>query len=257
MSPKLSPRKMRWILWVSVVLTTIYLIAFGVFMHMIPPPDPGWSAERVAEFYRDNSLSIRIGAVISSWVSGFSIPYGVVVAAQIARQETGRKVWAALALASGALTSVFFALPPIAWGTAAYTPERSPDVTQMMHQFGCFASITTDQLYLGMWVAVAVICFTPHKVKHSPFPRWWGYATIWSIMMLEPGALAFLPHGGIFGWNGLMPFWSPAVSFVTWMLVQAILIFRALKGQEEEDNESRQTLLEQLESTSGEGHVGV
>jgi MFS family permease len=232
----MSARKQRIVLWWSLGLLAICGFGFGVLMHMIPPPHASWSAGRVARFYRENRTSIRIGATVAGWTSGFMIPFSVVVAAQIARQEEGRKIWAALALVSGAVTSIFIAIPPLAWGAAAFAPERAPQITAMMHQFGTLTYITTDQLYIGMWVAVVVACFTtPANVKHSPFPRWWGYASAWIILMFEFGAFAFIPHTGPLSWRGVLVFWFPIILFGSWLLIQAYLILRALKGQQREE----------------------
>jgi hypothetical protein len=230
----MSARKQKVILGWSMLLLTLCGIAFGYFMRMMPPPDANQTADQVASWYQQHHTNIRIGAAIAGWTSAFMIQFAVVIWAQIKRQEEGVQVWAALALTSGALTAVFFAFPPIAWGAAAFAPERAADVTAVMHQLGTLTYITTDQLYLGMWVAVAVICLTPTDVKHSPFPRWWGYLTIWTIIMFEAGAIAFIPHTGPFAWNGLLAFWFPLFLYGGWMLIQAILIWRALTAQQQE-----------------------
>src|SRR5882762_6694188 len=96
-------RKQRVILWLALGLLTMCAIAFGVFARMIPPPDASWGADRIARFYRENHTRISIGAMIAGWTSAFQIPFGIVVATQIARVEEGRKIWAALAMCSGAL----------------------------------------------------------------------------------------------------------------------------------------------------------
>jgi hypothetical protein len=92
---------------------------------------------------------------------------------------------------------------------------------------------TTDQFYIFMWVAVTVIALRPatQLVKNNPFPRWWGYLSLWITIMFEAGAVAFVPRSGPFAWNGLLVFWSPLILFSVWITIQSWLVFRALRGQ--------------------------
>jgi hypothetical protein len=230
----MSERKQRIVLWWSLIFMLLYAIAIRFGFHMMPPPSAHQTSNEVARWYQDHRTSIRIGAAIAGWTSAFMIPYGVVIYFQIARQEQGAKVWSVLALCSGALTAVFFAVPPLAWGAAAFSPARAPQITALMHEFGTLTFITTDQMYVFMWVVVAIVCLTPTTVKHSPFPRWFGYLTAWIVIMFEAGAIAFIPHSGPFAWNGLLAFWSPLILYGAWMLLMAWLILRALRRQQEE-----------------------
>lgn len=92
--------------------------------------------------------------------------------------------------------------------------------------------VTTDQYYIFMWVAIAVVALIPNNVVHTPFPRWFGYYTAWTALMFEAGAIAFLTPSGPFSWNGLLAFWSPVVTFFAWIVVMAILMFRAIAAQD-------------------------
>jgi hypothetical protein len=200
---------------------------------MMPPPSAKWSANEIARFYVHNGSEIKIGATIAGWTSGFMVPIAVVVAIQIARHEDGKPVWASLALAGGALMSIPLMLPPIFWGVAAFTPTRAPDVTAIMHELAMLTFVTTDQYYIFMWVAIAFVALLPNTVAYTPFPRWFGYYTAWTALMFEAGAIAFLTRSGPFAWNGLLAFWSPVVTFFAWMIVIAVLLFRAIASQDE------------------------
>jgi hypothetical protein len=124
-------------------------------------------------------------------------------------------------------------LPPIFWGVAAFTPTRAPDVTAIMHELAMLTFVTTDQYYIFMWVAIAFVALLPNTVAYTPFPRWFGYYTAWTALMFEAGAIAFLTRSGPFAWNGLLAFWSPVVTFFAWMIVIAVLLFRAIASQDE------------------------
>lgn len=215
----------------------VFSIAQGLalfsFVKIFPPPDPMWTADRLAEWYQNHSTAILVGATVLGWTSGSLIQFAVVLWYQARRVEVGAKIWSTLILVSCSLTAVFVAILGLCFGAAAYSPDRAPEITQLMHEFGVLFLVTTDQLYIGAWVAMAIVCFTTVDAPDNPFPRWWGWATVWSIVLLEPGALAFLFKGGPFAVNGFLAFWVPVVAFALWSSGQTVLIWRALKVQDE------------------------
>jgi hypothetical protein len=230
----MSERSQEALVWWALILTAIYGATLMFLFDMIPPPSAKLSAVEIAHWYAERHDQIRIGAVIAGWTSAFMLPLSIVIGIQMSRQEPGRKVWSVTTIAAGSMMSVFLVLPPLFWGVAAFTPSRSPEVTSLMHELGMLTLTTTDQYYIFMWVAVAVICLLPTKVTHSPFPRWFGYLTIWIALMFEAGTIAFMPRTGPFAWNGLLVFWSPLTLFGLWIGVAAYLLLKALKGQREE-----------------------
>jgi hypothetical protein len=231
----MSERSQRIILWWGIAFAAIYGAALLFLLHMVPPPSPTRSPQSVADFYNDHHDSIRIGATIASWTSAFMVPIFAVIVIQMKREEGAKPIWTVLAAMGGAMMSIFLVLPPLFWGVAAYTDHRvDPQVTQIMHELGCLTLTTTDQYYIFAWIAIAVIALMPKAVTNSPFPRWYGYFTLWTALMFEVGALAFLPRTGVFCWRGLLVFWSPLTLFGLWIGVTSYLLFKAIRAQEEE-----------------------
>ena len=164
------------------------------------------------------------------------VPLVIVIAIQMYRHERGRiPVWTMLGCAGGLLMTVFFALPAVLFGAAAYTPDRSPEVTASMHEFGVLTFVTTDMFYVFWWVAVIVICLTPNSVIHTPFKRWFGYLTAWALLMNEMSVIPFLSRSGPFAWNGLLSFWAPFFSFGVWMVAFTVLVIKALNAQSDDE----------------------
>jgi hypothetical protein len=227
----ISERSQIAILWSSVIFGLIYALALGVLLRMIPPPAATQTAEQIKDWYLARQSGIKLGATIASWTSAFMVPFWAVVAMQISRQEKGRPIWTPTALVSGAMVSIFLVLPPIFFGAAAFTPNRAAEVTAIMHQLGVLTLVTTDQYFIFAFVAVAVMCFLPRRADHSPFPRWFGYFTIWFTFMAEAGAIAFNMRTGPFAWNGLLAFWIPFGVFAPWLAIFVFLLLRSLKRQ--------------------------
>jgi hypothetical protein len=227
----MSERSQKVLVWWALIFTAIYGVTLMFLLDMIPPPSPKLSANEIAQWYAERHDEVRIGAVIAGWSSAFMLPLSIVIGIQMSRQEPGRKVWSITTIAAGSMMSIFLVLPPLFWGVAAFTPSRAPEITALMHELAMLTLTTTDQYYIFMWVGVAVICLLPTRVTHSPFPRWFGYLTIWIAIMFEAGAIAFLPRTGPFAWNGLLVFWSPLTLFGVWIGVAAYLLLKALNRQ--------------------------
>jgi hypothetical protein len=231
----MSERSQRIILWWGIAFAAIYGAALLFLLHMVPPPAPTKSPTEVADFYNDHHDAIRIGATIASWTSAFMVPIFAVIVVQMKREEGAKPIWTVLTAMGGAMMSIFLVLPPLFWGVAAYTDHRvDPEVTTIMHELGCLTLTTTDQYYIFAWIGVAVIALMPKHITNSPFPRWYGYFTLWTAFMFEAGAIAFLPRTGPFCWRGLLVFWSPLTLFSLWIGVTCFLLFRAIRRQEEE-----------------------
>ena len=91
-----------------------------------------------------------------------------------------------------------------------------------MHQLAMLTLITTTQYFFFAWLSVIVVSFKSTTVKYSPFPRWYGYFTVWSMLALDMGCPAFLTRTGPFAWHGLLAYWTPLATFSVWTPSPAI-----------------------------------
>lgn len=236
-----SIRSQIALVWWSLALAVVFGVAFGFFLHMIPPPDASMSSEEVKAWYLAREGEIKIGAMIASWTSAFMVPLFVVIAAQIRRRETGVPVWTMMAVVGGGLTSVLLVIPPIIFGAAAFNADRGADATASIHDLGVLMLVTTDQYFIFPWVAIIVISLRPGAPANWPFPRWYGYLNIWFVCLAELGAVAYNFDTGLFSWRGLFPYWSPFGLFGGWIALTSWLLLRALKGQLAEERAARAT----------------
>ncbi|MBA3741425.1 hypothetical protein [Sporichthya sp.] len=219
------------LVWWSIGFTLVYAFSMIFLWQMVPPPPAGWSSEQVKNWYLERDTSIKLGATVASWTAAFLVPLFIVLGIQVGRHEKGYPVWSIVTIVSGALTSIFLALPPIFFGTAAFAPERAADATAMLHQLGVLTFFTTDQFYIFGFVAVGVVSLRAPVADHSPFPRWYGYYSLWLATLFEAGALAFLFKSGPFAWRGLFVFYIPLITFATWLIVTSCLLLGSLKKQ--------------------------
>lgn len=221
----------RALIWWSLTLLFIFMLSFVFLLRMVPLPPATLTASQVAEIYRNNSGSIRIGAVICSWVAAFMVPLALVLSIQMKRMETGWPIWSVLQFAGGCLMSMFLVFPPLLWGVAAFSPDRPADITLIIHELANLTLVTTDQYFIFQFVALAVVSLTAPQDQLSAFPRWFGYYTIWTAFMFELGAFGFIPRTGPFAWNGLFVFWIPLSIFCAWIIVASTLMLKAIGRQ--------------------------
>lgn len=229
----MSERGQIILVWWGLIF--MYIFGFCIWMMgFMPPPTPMLDAEQVAAFYRNNNFDIRIGAMITSWTSAFAVPITIAATCQLLRVEKGTTpVWSITTLISGGLMSMFLVFPPLVWGVAAFSAERNPELTLILHELGTLTLTTTDQFYIFGMIAIAAVSFQFKDPGDGswPFPRWFGYFTLWAAVAFEVGAFAFMTKKGAFAWNGAMVYWMPLVVYGSWITVISVMMLRSLHVQ--------------------------
>lgn len=228
-----SERSQRTILWWGVAFMVIFAVAWLFLLEMVPPPPATLSPAEIAAYYTEHATKIKLGSVIGSWTSAFMVPFSLVIAFQLARIEEGKPVWAVFSLCSGCLMSMFLVFPPILWGIAAFDPTRPPEITAALNQMANLTLVTTDQFYIFQMIAVWLVSLKAKPDPLSAFPRWLGWMNLWIAVIFEVGAPSFMFKTGPFAWNGLFVFWFPFTFFFIWQVTMYIMMFRALRLQED------------------------
>jgi len=227
----MSEKNQLVLIWWAIVFAVIYGLSYYFLTGFFPPPPANLNNMDVLELYAASNMALRIGVVICLLVGAFQLPWVVVVAVQMARLEKGRPVWAITQLMAGAIGALLFILPPLFWGVAAFSVERSPEITVLMHELAFLTLITPVSLFLFQSLPVAFVAFQQGEVNHSAFPRWLGYFSVWLTISAECGALAQLFKSGPFAWNGLFTFWLPLTIFSVWFAVLSYTMIKAIKAQ--------------------------
>ncbi len=224
----------RFLIWLTIVLMTIFGFSIFALMGFVPPPPANWSAQQVAEFYQANPVRFRIGAVLGMISGGSVLPLCIVISVQMARLEKGIPIWAIVQGITGAMGTFFFWLPMLMFATAAFTVDRPPEVLLLMHEFGWLTFITPLSLFPLQLLGIVIICFSKDEPdSHSAFPRWVGYVNVWTLITSFGGPIAVLFKEGIFAWNGLLPFWIPVILFSIWLPAMSFTCLRALRFQQQ------------------------
>lgn len=228
-----SIRAQRILIWLSLIAAGIYGTSLFALMGFLPPPAADLDARQVLALYSAHNLQFRLGCALAL-VSGFFLtPWSIVLGCQMARLEKGFPIWTIIQIVGINLISLFIWGPPLIWGTAAFSVDRAPELTLMLHELGFLSFITPLTVFPIALAAVVVISFTKEEADaHSAFPRWIGYLTAWQAVQSFGGPIALLFKSGIFSWSGLIPFWLPFLLFSIWLPALSYTMLRALRHQE-------------------------
>ena len=66
------------------------------------------------------------------------------------------------------------------------------------------------------------------KSPQPVFPRWFGYANLWVVLLLLPGQMIFFFKTGPFAWNGLIAFYLAFIVFAAWFPLAFYILRKAV-----------------------------
>ncbi|MGO9103477.1 MAG: hypothetical protein ACLP9Y_30075 [Mycobacterium sp.] len=195
---------------------------------IIPPIDPSDTAAEVAARYTHDELRIRIGLALMVFFAFAWAPFWALLARQVRRIEG---YWGSMSITQILLGVTFpfgFSLCAVFAVTAAYRPERNPDVTQALNDIFWFVFVgMVGPLITQVFILSLVVLFLDKRPKPS-FPRWFGYFNIWYAVLAVPGCAVYMFHTGPLAWNGLFAFWIPLTVFVIWQAVVSVMLVKAV-----------------------------
>lgn len=224
----------RVLIWLSLAAASVYGTALIWLMGFIPPPSADLGADQVLALYADNSIRFRIGCILAIMSGFFLLPFSVVIGCQMARLEKGWPIWTIIQIVGNNLIGLFVWLPAIVWGTAAFSVERAPELTLLLHELGFMLFITPLTVFPIALTGICVISFLKNENDgQSALPRWIGYLTAWVAIGSCGGPVALLFKSGIFSWAGLIPFWLPFLLFSVWFGALSYTMLRALRHQQQ------------------------
>jgi hypothetical protein len=229
---EINAKSQRGMIWVFMIMSTIYSVAYWKLLKFFPPVAANLSPPEIAKLYSENNMEFRSGVAIMMLTAGFYIPLTVVISAQLARLEKGYPLWSKMQLIAGMLGTWLFAFPPFMWGVTAFTVERDPALTSILHEIAWLCFVTPPSYFALQVFPIAIVSMSKDNRSDSPFPRWFGYLTFWMGVTGSFGVAAMLLKTGPFAWNGWFSFYLPLFAFFLWLSCLIPLLFRAIRQQE-------------------------
>jgi hypothetical protein len=149
--------------WCGPAFLVTFVLFWGVLGHNIPNPSPALSAGDLAARYTDNLNEIRLGFIVSLIMVVLYLPWTALLTAEMSRIEGRFPVLSFLQLIGGALTVMVVSFSATFWAVAAFRPERSPELIQLLSDTGWLSidlqyACTTLQM-----VALALVCLADKR----------------------------------------------------------------------------------------------
>lgn len=219
----------RLAVWSGAAAIILFFSGF-IVAGFVPPLPPAMSIADVAVFYQTHALQIRIGMLLILISGMFMAPFVGLISTLLKRIDGLSPTIIYGQLVAGAANSLFFFIPAIIFATAAYRPERPPELTYMMNDFGWICAVLPWPPAFMQSVLIAAAILSDESP--SPvFPRWLGYINIWVAICYIPGGFLIFFVNGPFAWSGVFVFWLAGSVFVIWFVAMIIGMLAAISKQ--------------------------
>jgi hypothetical protein len=211
----------------------LFVLFFGLGWleaRLVPPPAATDNPARIADFYRVHASQLRVGMLLALIGTGFAIPFIVSLTRQLLRGIPGAAHLAYTQLLAGALFLVGVLIPVVLIATAAFRPDRSPELTQALND-GAFTMLLWAFMPATVEAAAAGFAVLADRSNSPVFPRWTGYFDLCVAAIYALGAPTLFVKRGAFGWDGLLAFWLVFIAFGLWVLVTSAMMLRAIRNE--------------------------
>jgi hypothetical protein len=217
------------LLWTLPVTVVIWIAAFFVFPAFSPPMSPAMSAEQVAAFYRDPAHlpEIRYSMIIFNWFGVGLVPVLALIVMQIRRMAHRTTIFAYAMLGCAAGGPTLFLVANVCWLLAAFRPERSAELTQLLNDFAWVTFTVAVPFLIAQSVILAAAIYfddQPHRV----FPRWVAHFNLLVAAALLPAAFVGVSMSGPLAWDGVLSFWVKNVAIGLWVVVMGVVLGQAV-----------------------------
>lgn len=234
LDPVIKFRLYRWSVWCGLIVLAAFTVSSFIVGNLFPPISPSASPEEVKEFLVENRTNILVATVILGTFAPLFYPFAIITSLQIRRIEGGWGLLSMLQLTTAVVAPTGWVYPMAVLATAAYRPERDPDMMMLL----------SDQYWLT-YIGVAVIfvinvggiglAILLDRRAEPVFPRWLGYMNILLAITFYPGVFVYLFTDGPLAWDGLFALWIPATAFFIWKICMIWGLLRAVKSQQKEE----------------------
>ena len=227
MNDKVNTKVLMFGAWGALLYPGLLIIGWLWLAGFVPPPPPTASAEQIVDIYQHHAVAIRAGMVITMFGAVMAMPLGATVAYFISRIEGFFGPLSILQVMGAVGMAVLTFYPPMWWLISIYRPERSAELTQTLSDAGWLQWVGGLTIYYPTVIVIAVASFLD-KSPEPVFPRWFGYANIWLVILLLPGQMIFFFKTGPLAWNGLIAFYLAFLVFAMWFPVAFYLLRKAV-----------------------------
>ena len=214
--------------WSGVAFMLLFGIGWLVFAPaFFPPHPPGADVSEILARYSSNTNLLRFGLILIIVSAGFFALYSAALANLLYRHVAPQSPLLAIGqILGGGVNTIFFILPPVLWGVAAFRLDRNPEIIQAINDIGWFFFFQPASLILVQFLTLAYGILND-KSTQPALPRWVAFLNMWMAAIFVPAYMLTFFKTGPFAWNGVFCFWLPVASFAPWVGVHVYYMLKA------------------------------
>ena len=220
--------------WAGPVYIVGVLISWAGIAGFVPPPGEDWSPAKIAAFYADNEVSIRIGM---EGVLIFAMFYFVwsLALRRVMQQHEGRGGFLSTIQFVGGVSTAWITMGcAVLWLTASFRAfTRAPEGVALLNDLGWMIFDMTAMATMFQMVAFGAWILGDDRPTPA-MPRWLGYLTFWLAASLLAVYLMPSFQTGPFSWQGLITLYIALGAFFVWTVIASWYLLRAIKSIESE-----------------------
>ncbi len=212
--------------------------AYAAFPAFWPPMSPRLPAEAVAEFYREHTGAIRFSTVTFNLMGIMLLPLYSVVVVQMKRMARQSQVFAYCYLSATVSGATIFALAAVFFATAAYRPDRDPDLIQVLNDLGWIVFVAPVGMLLVQNLMLSLAIYHDDPVN-PVLPRWVGHLSLAVAVLVAPAATSVAFDSGPLAWDGLISFWVKNIAYGVLLVALLVTLRTAVHRQAAEEGLTR------------------
>ncbi|TRX56483.1 hypothetical protein FNN08_02825 [Thalassomonas sp. M1454] len=223
---KMNDSYLRLCSWGGPIFCVLFLIGFIGFADFMPPISPANSAQEVADIYKNDATSIKIGLIFMMIATSFTMPFvSAIITRMKQMQNSSPTLVTTFVIVSAALSCFLFVLI-CSWAVSSFRADRAPEIIQAFNDFAFILLIWPVSLIPVSYIALGLAILADNK-QQPIFPRWFAFLNFWFAVLAYGGCLLIFFHEGPFAWDGLIAFWIPAVAFFGWYIVTSVVLLQS------------------------------
>lgn len=214
----------------------VFIVFWGIMGHNIPPWNGDLPAATIAEWFRTEANTIRLGMVISMTTAPLYAVWGIGIGRIMTRAIPKDSLLIPLQVWGAGLTVIPVLVSTSFWLTGAYRPEGLPDnILQMLYDM---AWLLIDLAYFTTSIQLFAVGagFLKDKRAVPLVPKWLSWYGIWVGFMFIAECLMPFFKSGAFARDGTLNFW---IEFLIWFVWCPALTFYLLKAVRRIEAEER------------------
>lgn len=173
--------------------------------------------------------------IVFNWFGVCLIPILALIVLQIRRMAHRTPIFSYAMLGCAAGGPTLFLVANVCWLLAAFRPERSPGLTQLLNDFGWITFTILVPFLIGQSVILALAIYFDDQPR-PVFGRWVAYFNLLVAAALVPAAFVGVSLTGPLAWDGFLSFWVKNAAIAVWIVVMGVVLARALYRERAENH---------------------